>query len=292
VAGDFLWVADDVQRLYQLDLAGTPLASFPITPTGTISGLAWDGEALRLALSGYSQEGQIVRLDTAGTVLESFPLPVSPTGLGWDLVEGTWWTRVGLFFLELNADGRLLQTLHAPLRFGPRALTWAPDGLWVVDASVDWYRFSPAGEMLHSGDLEKVIPDVSALAWDERGYLWLVASQDRQIYKLSLRKEGVRPTPTPGGSVELTLPRPQLEPAPATDRAIVHVTNNLQGTLSLSFGDESAILQPGDTWSAELDPGFIYTVYASTTIPTPIAFSGEELLVSGYEHTWSLEHPD
>jgi len=40
-------------------------------------------------------------------------------------------------------------------------------------------------------------------------------------------------------------------------------------------------------WSAELNPG-VYEIFASSSVPDPIAFSGQELLVSGYEHTWYL----
>lgn len=288
VAGDTIWVADEDQRLlYQLDRAGTPLQSVPIAPTGAIRGLVWDGEALRLALSDYPKN-QVARLDTVGTVQESFPLLVAPTGLGWDPVEGTLWTVSGEFLLKFNTDGRLLQTFHAPVHGGAQALTWAPDGLWVASIFGNWYRFSFAGEELFEGSLPTAGPFFhGALAWDERGYLWAVTKDDRQIYQISSRQVEVKPTPTPGESVELALPRPQLELAPATDRAIVHVTNGLQGTLSLSFGDESAILAPGQTWSAEFDPG-VYEVFASSSVPDPIAFSGQELLVSGYEHTWSL----
>ena len=293
VAGDFLWVVNDKPRmLYQLDRAGTPLTSFPITPTGTIRGLAWDGEALRLALSGYP-ENQVVRLDAEGKVLESFPLPIDPVGLGWNPDDSTLWMVSGEFLIEFTADGRLLQTLNAPIVGSSVGSTWAPDGLWVIGSFCDCYRFGFAGEQLFKGKLPAKGPFCHPdLAFDEQGYLWLSLRDDPQVYQLSLRQEEVtlRPPSQKNGG-ELALPRPQLEPASIADKAIVHVTNNLQGTLSLSFGDQSAILAPGETWSAELSPG-VYTVYASASVPEPIAFSGKELLVRGYEYTRSLTRPE
>jgi hypothetical protein len=89
----------------------------------------------------------------------------------------------------------------------------------------------------------------------------------------------------------LALPRPQLKPASLADKAIVYVTNDLQGPMNLSFGSQSAIVKPGDTWSAEFGGG-IYEVFANANTPAPIAFSGKELLVGGYEYTWVLSRPE
>jgi len=294
VVGDVLWVINDEPRmLHQLDRTGTPLASFPITPTDTIRGLVWDGENLRLALSSY-RDNQVVRLGPAGQVLESLPLPIASVGLGWNPDNRTFWTVSGEFLLEFDTDGRLLQTLHAPVFGGPAALTWAPEGLWVVDVFGTWYCFDFAGEKLSDVRLPvETFGSNMALTWDERDYLWLTVQHDHQIYQLSLRQKEVRlvTAATPGKGGELTLPRPQLKPASIADKAIIHVTNNLQGTVSLSFGDESAILKPGETWSTELSEG-VYTVFASASQPEPIAFSDEQLLVAGYDWTWVLDRPE
>jgi hypothetical protein len=51
------------------------------------------------------------------------------------------------------------------------------------------------------------------------------------------------------------------------------------------------IVNPGDTWSAELEEG-AYTIFASANAPEPIAFSGRELLLKGYEYTWVLSRPE
>lgn len=291
--GDSLWVADDENsQIYKLGSSGNPTASFAVTPTGDIKGLAWDGQSLYLATGGYGygDRNQVIQVDTTGTVLGVFSLPGPPTGLSWDPVESVLWTASEGFLLKLNTSGRLLQTVHVPVS-RVDALAWAPDGLWAgLYGSDDWCRLSPAGDKLLVGDLPfQVRSSLAAMAWDERGYLWLAQRYDRKIYQVSLRPEEVPPAPTPVGKAELALPRPQLEPAPAADRAIVHITNNLEGTVSLSFGKEPAILlAPGERWSAELDQG-IYTVFASANVPGSLAFSSEELLVRGYEHTWSLE---
>jgi hypothetical protein len=289
VAGDLLWIVNDQPRtLHQLDRSGVPLASVPITPTGTIRGLAWDGQTLRLAVGR-----QVAQLNAEGAAVQSFSLPFEPNGLAWDPVDTTLWTAKAHdeFLLEFSTDGRLLQTLHAPVHGGPLALAWAPDGLWVVSVFLNIYRFSFEGEELRSAKLPVgTFASNLAVTWDELGYLWVVAQSERQIHQLSLIEVQVTPQPTSAPGDQLSLPRPQLKPVSEADMAIVHVTNNLPGTLSLSFGDESVILSPNDTWSAELTAKS-YTVFASASVPEPIAFSGTELLVVGYEHTWVLRSP-
>ena len=295
VAGDYLWVVNDEPRmLHHLDRTGTPLASFPITPTGWISGLVWDGENLRLALRvGYPPVSEIVRLGPAGEVLESVPLPVSPVGLGWNPGDRTFWTVNGEFLLEFSADGRLLQTRHAPVSGGPGAFAWTPDGLWVVDANGTWYLFGFEGEQVS----QTYLPEATwqsydiELTWDEHDYLWLTVQSDRRIHQFALRQEEVQLKATPRKGGELALPRPTLKQASTADRAIAHVTNNLQGTVSLFFGDKSAILKPGETWSTELSEG-VYMVFASASQPEPIAFSDKQLLIAGYDWTWVLDRPE
>ncbi|MDH7487212.1 MAG: TIR domain-containing protein [Anaerolineae bacterium] len=294
VAGDTLWVADgQQQRLYQLDRIGTPLASFPITFTNPIRGLAWDGATLLLTLSDYPGN-RVVRLDPTGTVLESFPQPRGITAVqARDPADGAVWEYRGEFLLRFSADGASLQTFHAPIFGSAEALAWAPDGLWAVNTFGTWYRLNFSGELLREGSLGiGAFPYYPILAFDRQGYLWLALPNERKVYQLSLRQEEVplKPTSTPGKGGERMLPRPQIEPLSLGDKALVRVTNNLQGPMTLSFGDESAILKPGDTWSAELDEG-VYTVFASANVPEPIAFSGQELLVEGYEYIWVLSRP-
>ncbi|MBL7183546.1 MAG: TIR domain-containing protein [Anaerolineae bacterium] len=294
VAGDTIWVVNDQPRmLYQLDRAGVPLASFPITPTGTIHGLAWDGQVLHLA-SGR----QVVRLDTDGTVLTSFSLPDAMTytpSLGWNPDCSMLWTHSNDFLLEFSADGRLLQTLHAPIFGYMEGLAWAPDGLWVVTDTGYWYRFGFGGEELRGAPLTVLSGIFSnvALTWDERGYLWVTIQNLRQIYQFSLRQDEVQLTSTAttqeGG--KLAMPRSQLKPSSIVDKVIVHMTNNLEGIMTLSFDDESAIVEHGNTWSAELPVG-VYEVFISANIPEPIAFSDKVLLMSGYEWTWVLNRPE
>jgi hypothetical protein len=255
VMSDTLWVADEQQSLlYQLDDAGVPLASFPINLTSTILG------------NHRSDRNP---------------------------ADGTTWEYRGNFLLKSSADSELMQTFHAPVFGGATAVAWAADGLWVVSIFGDWYRFSFAGQELDSGKLRVgTFPYYPILAWDERGYLWLNLQGDRKIYQLSLRQEEVPPSRTaPGEGGDLALPRPQLKPASIADKAIVRITNSLNGTMTFSFGDQSAIVKPGDTWSAEVKGG-VYTVYASTNVPEPIAFSAQELLVEGYEYTWVLSRPE
>ncbi|MBC7260883.1 MAG: TIR domain-containing protein [Chloroflexi bacterium] len=295
VAGDTLWVMDGKQHvLYQLDRLGTPLASFPITFTNNVLSMAWDGAALRLALGNSPHNPLIVHLNATGTVLDSFTQRLPWKGdQAWSPADGTMWEYRDEFLLEFSADGELLQTFHAPIWGGLEALAWAPDGLWLIGTFGDWYRFGFDGVLLRSGKLSVgTFPYYPSLTFDQQGYLWLIFPGDRKIYQLSLRQEvQFRPTPLPKPGTELALPRPQLKPATVEDKSIVHIANNLQGMMTLSFGDESAILAPGAAWSKELDPG-VYTVYASANVPEPIAFAGKELLVSGYEYTWVLRRPE
>jgi len=291
VVGDVLWVINDEPRmLHQLDRTGTPLASFPITPTDTIRGLVWDGENLRLAL-----RRQILRLDTDGTVLAGLSVPVELHGLGWDPAGSTLWTHSNEFLLEFGADGRLLQTLYAPVTAWAGGLTWAPDGLWVVDVHGYWHLFGLDGEKWRrfTSQVVGLYGSELALSWDELSYLWLTVPNDRRVYQLSLRQSEVQPRPTSATAEgkEHKLPRPQLKPASTTDTSLIHIVNSLQGTVSLSFGDESAILKPGETWSTELPEG-VYTAFASASQPEPIAFSDKQLLVAGYDWTWVLDRPE
>ena len=98
-------------------------------------------------------------------------------------------------------------------------------------------------------------------------------------------------TPKPGAAGELALPRPQIRPATVTNVAIVYVTNELQGPMTVSFRGQSAIVKQGDTWRVELEEG-VYGIFASTNVPSPIAYSGKELLLSGYEYSWVLRRPE
>jgi tetratricopeptide (TPR) repeat protein len=296
VTGDALWVWDDDQRLlYKLDRAGNPLSVLPITFTDTVLDLAWDGAALRLTLDNSPDNPLIVRLDSAGRVLESFLQPLPRKGRQvWSPADGTVWELRGDYLLEFNADGRLLQSFQVSLWGGVETLTWAADGFWVIGIFGDCYRLSFDGEMLSSTKLSvgSFPYQRTTLAPDEQGYLWLIFQGDRKIYQLSLRRQEVplKPTP-PATSAELALPRPQIAPATILDKGIVHVTNHLAGTMTLSFGEQWAILYPNDTWSAELEEG-TYTVFASANAPEPIAFSGNELVVGGYEYAWMLQRPE
>gem|GEM_PF-1901299 len=93
------------------------------------------------------------------------------------------------------------------------------------------------------------------------------------------------------------MPRPDFKRGTDPNKAIVNVTNNLKGKLILEFdsrfgdSDVSAIVGPGQTWTMEeAETG--YRIFASANVPEPIAFSGNELLLSGYEYTWVLTRPE
>jgi hypothetical protein len=304
MAGDTLWVADGSQRmLYQLDRTGTPLTAFPITFTNSIRSLTWDGEALCLTLysaSSADPNDLVVRLDPAGKVLESFRQPAST---GWlqarNSTDGTVWEYRDEFLVQFSADGSLVRTYRAPIQaYRVARLTWARHELWIVDFQCYWWHFSPAGNRWDGGrQLPVVFSSCSTqIVFDDDGYLWLAGPGDRKIYQLSLRQEPLpptstpRPTPTRRKGEVLELPRPQFKQAAVADKAIAHVTNNLQGVMVLEFG-KPVIVNPGDTWSAELEEG-AYTIFASANAPEPIAFSGRELLLKGYEYTWVLSRPE
>jgi len=292
-AGDRLWVADDKQRvIYQLDRAGEPQVSLPITPTGTITGLVWDGEALHLSLSGTAERRQIVRLDASGGVQRALSLPIAPDGLAWDARHGTLWVYSrGSFLLEFNQEGRLLQTVHLPTQGSIDGLAWAEDGFWVIDAFDKWYRFSDSGVLWLRGDLELDPPVyVGALSLDGTGHLWLLTTRDRQILQFALRSETVEVEPAswPGG--DRPLPRPRLEPVADTEQAVVEVNNYLENSITFTVGDQAPVVAKGTTWTATVQPGD-YPIRAVAGGARPIAFSGRELLVKGYKHIWSIEYP-
>jgi hypothetical protein len=204
--------------------------------------------------------------------------------------------------IQFDAAGNLVQVFDAPSVAGwIERLAWTPDGLWVVDIHGNWYLWSFDGQVLRSAKLSVgTFPYENVqLAFDEQGYLWLMLRGDRQIYQIALRQDAL-PTPTPtspgptptrrkGG--EQGLPKPQFTRATPIDKVTVHVINSLQGKMVLEFGSQSAVVEPGNTWSAELPEG-VYSIFASTNVPEPIAFSGIELLLKGYEYTWVLSRPE
>ena len=303
VVGDVVWVADgSPQLLYQLDRSGTPLASLPVTPTGHIAGLAWDGEALLVAWSD-SPDNLVMRIDPAGAVLGSYREPHASTSRLVSRSSGgtVWHYRDNPsgpnpdFVLEYSISGELLQILPVFNVPGVAAFASRHDGLWVISNSCDWYRFGVDGRLLARGDLPIGTYDCWTFEWafDEQGYVWLLLPSEHRIYQLSLEQSDIRPQPASAseGSEEQALPRPRIERSSTSDRAIVHVFNGLHGTMSLAFGGVSVIVQQGETWSGELSEG-IHAVFATANQPTPIAFSGKELLIAGYSYTWVLSHPE
>jgi tetratricopeptide (TPR) repeat protein len=298
-ASGHLWVADGEQHLlYQLDRAGAPVASFPITFTNQIQGLDWDGEALRLALYSDWQTQLIVRLSLDGTVLGSFSQShPQQSQQVLNPADGSLWQYRDGFLVQFGADGKLVQTFPVSVWGSVEYLAMAPDALWLTATFGDCYHYSFEGELLYSSKLPGgTFPyRPGAMTFDEQGYLWLMWSSGRKIYQISLRSERVSPMPTatpkPGAAGELALPRPQIRPATVTNVAIVYVTNELQGPMTVSFRGQSAIVKQGDTWRVELEEG-VYGIFASTNVPSPIAYSGNELLLSGYEYSWVLRRPE
>lgn len=294
--GDSVWVVDGTQRLlYQLDRAGAPRGAFPITFTNSVLDLAWDGEALRLTLDNSPHNPLVVRLDREGRVLDSFlqPVPGREWGIlqAWSPTDGSLWELRGDFLLEFDADGKLVQTFDVSVWGSAEAMACGVDGLWVIGVFGDCYRLGFDGETLSLTKLS-----VGSFPWqpdgmavDEQGYLWLVLG--REIYQIALRQVEVTLQPTPQKGGQLALPRPRIEPASIADRAVVYVTNALGGPMTVSFDGQSAIVSPGDTWSAELAES-VYNVFASANVPQPIAFSDRELLLAGYEYTWVLRRPE
>lgn len=300
VAGDTVWIADGEQdQVYQLDRAGTPLGSFEVSAKD-VAGLAWDGEALLVAVGSYGSAREVLRLDTAGATLGSFPLPVQSKGIAWDAAGGTVWVAAqetgDTFLLQFAADGQLLQCLHVGIFGGAEALAWAPDGLWVMSIFGDWYRLSHAGEVLRKAKLPVGdFPYYGGLGWDDQGALWLVLSDGRKFFQIGLRQEEWKAPSPPTPQVKDTqfLPRPVYQPI-AGDKAAVRIVNNLGGPLTVSMDSHSkhvsALVQAEEVWTRELDAG-AYTVFVSANVPAPVGYSSKELLLGGYEHVWVLSPP-
>jgi sugar lactone lactonase YvrE len=309
VSDDALWVGDADQRLvYRLDKSGVPQGTLPVTVKGTIEAMAWDGEALRVAVGDYSA-GVIARIDGTGGVVESFPIPFKATGLGWDAANSTIWTAASAgndqYLLWYSADGRLLQILSVGTFGTAWAMTWAPDGFWVVTVFGQWHRFDLLGTSLRDEELPmEVFGSEMGIARDADGSVWLAVAKQKKIYKFATRTEkmGLVPTSTPNtggpgssGGIPgaLALPHPALDDMPG-QKATVIVTNNLGGTMTLSFDysdkHETAILQPGETWTAYLEQNS-YSVFFSANAPKPVAYAGKMLILKGYQYTWDVQPP-
>ena len=307
VSDDALWVGDADQKLvYKLDKSGVPQGTFQVTPKGTIQAMAWDGEALRVAVGEYSG-GQIARIDATGGVVESFPIPFQTTGLGWDAATSTLWavaSQADSYLLQYSADGRLLRILTVGAFGSVDAMTWAPDGFWAVSVFGDWLRYDLSGTLLRDDELPmEVFGSEMGIARDADGSVWLAVATLKKIYRFATRTEkmGLVPTSTPntGGPGQsgipgaLALPHPDLEEMPGS-KATVIVTNSLGGPMTLSFDysnkHETAILQPGETWTAYLEPNS-YSVFFSANAPKPVAYAGKMLMLRGYQYTWDVRPP-
>jgi sugar lactone lactonase YvrE len=308
VAGDTLWIADkDQQRIHHLDQAGASLGSFPIEGEGEPRGLAWDGEALWLLLSDYSQGNRLLRLDAEGSVLSSFDVPAELRSLSWDPVDGAFWaipSRANGFLLELNADGSLRRTLPIPVFGGAEAIAWAPDGLWVLNVFGTWHRFTIDGAYLASAKLPvEVFASNPALSWDPRGYLWLSVSGTREIYQFSLREAAVDAELPPEmqsqaqqrAEGQFPLPPAAFQRAPGSNNALAQVVNGLPAKLAVALDNdqggavhESAVLAPGESWSAIVPQGGVFMLFLSANAPQPVAYSDKVLLLPGYEYTWTI----
>ena len=307
VSDDALWVGDADQKLvYKLDKSGVPQGTFPVTLKGTIQAMTWDGEALRVAVGEYSG-GQIARIDAAGGVVESFAIPYQTTGLGWDPASSTLWAAAqsDSYLLQYAADGRLLRILNIGAFGTVCAMTWAPDGFWAVSVFGDWLRYDLSGTLLRDDELPmEVFGSEMGIARDTDGAVWLAVAKQKKIYKFATRTEkmGLVPTSTPNtggpgssGGIPgaLALPHPALDDMPGK-KATVIVTNSLGGTMTLSFDysstHETAILQPGETWTAYLEPNS-YRVFFSANAPSPVAYAGKMLMLRGYQYTWDVRPP-
>jgi DNA-binding beta-propeller fold protein YncE len=299
VAGDTLWVADNQDhRLYQMDRAGATSGSFDLSPQDEVYGLAWDGQDLLLALGGWDR-CRLVRMSTAGSVLGSVPFPVNAIGLGWNPADSSVWTAMwdngGTFLVHLTLEGRLVETFRPNLFGMPDGLACGPDGLWVTDSFGDVARFSYSGARLAQTDVDTgSLPQVSP-AIDADGTLFLVSERNRRIYQFSTRLDAARsdPTPMPDEPGARYLPRAIIERLPAAGLPTVSIQNGFSGALSVSldrinYSDhEAAVIQPGQTWTAQVQPG-AYTIFASTSGQGMVTLWGAELLLKGHTFTWQV----
>jgi hypothetical protein len=211
------------------------------------------------------------------------------------------------YFVHYSADGELLETYPLPenciLGSPINNLIWATDGLWLISHFGEWCRVSFDGRLLRSGKFEgSGLSNPWDAEFDEQGNMWAISSSgDRKVYQVSTRQERVTPasspTSTPAKGEKQALPRPDFKRGADPNKTVVNITNNLGGKLILEFdsrfgdSDVSAIVEPGQTWTMEVaETG--YRIFASANVPEPIAFSGNELLLSGYEYTWVLTRPE
>jgi sugar lactone lactonase YvrE len=308
VTGDAIWVADGTQRrIHHLDRNGAPVGSFQVKAEGEFRGLAWDGEALWLLVSDYSKGNRVLRLDTQGNVLSSVGMPVELKSLSWDPVDQTFWaipSQANGFLLELNADGSLQRTLPMPVFGGAQAVVWAPDGLWVLNVFGTWHRFTFDGAYLASAKLPvEVFAGNPALAWDPQGYLWLSVPGAREIHRFSLREAVVeaelppemRSTSQQRTEGQFPLPPVVFRPAAGSTNALAQVVNSLPATLAVALDSdqggqvhESGVLAPGETWSAIVPQGGVFTLFLTANAAPPVAYSDKVLLLPGYEYTWTV----
>ena len=308
ITRDAIWVADGEQkRIHHLDRNGAPVGSFQVKAQGEYRGLAWDGEALRLLVHDYRTGSQVLRLEAQGKVLSTFTVPAELRTLAWNEAGESFWTIApgsDGFLLELSTDGALQQTLNVPVFGSMEGLAWAPDGLWLLSGFGKWHRVGFDGQYLASAELPmEVFARDPALAWDEEGFLWISVAETREIYQFALRPAEVdaelppelRSSSEKRAEGQLPLPRPAFRALPETANAALRVANGLSVPLvvaldSTSGGSvhESAVVAPGETWSAAVAKGGAFNLFASANAAEPVAFYDKVFLLAGYEYTWVI----
>lgn len=141
-----------------------------ITPPATPDGIAWDGEALYVAIVD-SPTDTIYRLDLQGNILGSFRSPATQTmGLAFD-GQNLWVLDYAQqLVFQVDRSGQIIKSIPAPCA-EPQGLTYDGKYLWTLTNKVRGkaYQFDTSGNTLHTIEGTN---GLSGLAWDGK-YLWV-----------------------------------------------------------------------------------------------------------------------
>ncbi len=145
-----------------------------IAPPGTPDGIAWDGEALYVAVAD-SPTDTIYKLDLQGNILGFFRSPATQTmGLAFD-GQNLWVLDYAQrLVFQVDRSGQVIKSISAPCA-EPQGLTYDGQYLWTFTNKIQGkaYQFDTSGNTVHT--IQTI--GVSGLAWDGK-YLWTNGGPD------------------------------------------------------------------------------------------------------------------
>jgi hypothetical protein len=184
--GSTLWMADNLERLHQLDTTGTALRTIQARSDVHLAGLAWDGSGFWT--SNYTRPAK-VGLDGTLVARHTISLWSDSDRVAWD-GHDFWWLTTNLDAVtKYDANGTQLLR-WTPRSYSASGITFAAANVWLVEYELFpvLMAYTPQGTRMRSVRLDKLgITTGNASpqepAWDGEA-MWLCRGFD--IYRIQL----------------------------------------------------------------------------------------------------------